>query len=278
MICKRNEIIILHECLKCAKIIYDMSRDKNICAALRRGVGGSLNPKSAICGAEIPPEAFRVGKRLPGRVMKVGSHATGAREPGQAREGAAISGISRAPWGSPAGARKGRTPRSGSVDGGRAAHIFPAQIFTEILISLVILTIVFAIAIKTVTDFALFTRWLAKEAEDFMDFIDRINFILNETAKRQSRGVYECFNENRIGFYGISNGAEKLIEYYIIRDGEECKLYRKADGEGNNLLLTANHLKFTQYGSMVILEVDDYKFFIPELNLPDYPSNSPEEL
>ena len=66
----------------------------------RRGVGGPLNPKSAICGADSPPEAPWVGERHDPGVLKVGSHAAGAREPGQALTGAAMSvsvGVLRAP-------------------------------------------------------------------------------------------------------------------------------------------------------------------------------------
>jgi hypothetical protein len=70
----------------------------------RWGARGPLYRKPSTCRTDYPSAAWRLPSSLRQAVWMVGSCATRSREPGQARKGAAVSGVPGAPQGCPAGA------------------------------------------------------------------------------------------------------------------------------------------------------------------------------
>ena len=63
----------------------------------RRGARGALYPQSTSRGAELLLEARTAARSVPLSVLRVGSCATGPREPSQVRKEAALSGPNRVP-------------------------------------------------------------------------------------------------------------------------------------------------------------------------------------
>ncbi len=242
---------------------------------LRRGVGGPLNPKSAIRGADNPPEASRVGKRLFGGVMKVGSHATRTREPGQAREGAAISGLSRAPWGSPAGALKKSTPRSGKVEGGRTAPFAFSMI--EVIIDILIISILALLAITVYSDCLLFMKQIMIKTDKLIDELMAVGFLRGEMISRTVYPYEIHVTENSLSYKAVTETATKTITYSIKLENKTFVLKRSADGEGSNYLYESRRpMKFTQEGSLIALHVEGHVFYIFSLtSSPNVFSNFP---
>src|SRR5262245_36735102 len=58
----------------------------------RRGISGALSPEIRFSGAESRSEGLTVGVSAPRAALTAGSWATWAREPGQVRKEAAVSG------------------------------------------------------------------------------------------------------------------------------------------------------------------------------------------
>ncbi len=193
--------------------------------------------------------------------MKVGSHAARAREPGQAREGAAISGFSRAPWGSPAGAPRESTPRSGNVEGGRAAH------FSFMLVEFLIYLLVFStmvllglgVYIKVNLNIKSILNILDRKIDEFM----AISFIRTEVLSKIIPPYNVNVNKNSFSFSGFSNGTSKIITYVIESEKDIFRLKRKANGEGNNVLCeSTTPMHFTIDGSIVTLWIGEKEYHL----------------
>lgn len=232
----------------------------------RRGVGGPLNPKSAICGADSPPEALWVGERHDLGVLKVGSHAAGAREPGQARKGAAISGIPCVPWGSPTGAPGSCTSRFREVEGGSVVHF--GFTYVEILIVLFlsfIFTFVAFLLVKTVLKGSFL---IINKTQRVMDKMFLVDYIKTEYIK-------DCSE-----FLGVSNDSlifmnrfGKTILYIVENVDNIRKVIRKSDGEGNNILYEGEaYISFSSTEKFWRLNIDKYSFEFPIILSPQSPS------
>ncbi len=209
--------------------------------------------------------------------MKVGSHATGTREPGQAREGAAISGDTRVPWGSPAGASRKGTPRFGKVEGGCTVRL--SSTIVQVLIELLV------ISLASLSFFPVFgsATALFKKVSDRMDkFIDMsmaVSFIRDEINSRIIEPGFSASSTRRLSFVGFSNGQIKTITYLIRKVGEKYRIYRKARWEGNNVIYESEKpMWFEAKKRMVIFHVEGYEFFIHEPikfeNLSSFPGVS----
>ena len=223
----------------------------------RRGVGGPLNPKSATCGADSPPEALRVGKRHDLGVMKVGSHATGTREPGQARKGAAISGTPCVPWGSPAGASGSCTSRFGEVEGGSVVHF--GFTYVEILIVLflsLIFTFVSLLLIRTVLRGSFL---VINKTQKIMDKMFLIDYVGTEYMKECSK-----FLEITDDSLHFLNKSGKRVTYIVKNVGDTWKVVRKSDGEGNNVLYEGKEpVSFSLVEHLWRLNVGKHSFEFP---------------
>jgi len=233
----------------------------------RRGVGGPLNPKSAIRGADSPPEALWVGKRHDLGVMKVGSHATGAREPGQARKGAAISGIPCVPWGSPTGASRSCTSRSRVVEGG---SVVPSGFtYTEILITL-FLSFIFVFISLLIVKVALKGSLLViNETQKIMDETFLIDYIWMEYMKECSELLK--VSKRTLHFLGKSG---KKISYVVKREGDIWKVVRKSNSEGNNVLYEGEKpVSFSLVKNLWRLNLGKYSFEFPINLSPRFPSS-----
>ncbi len=195
--------------------------------------------------------------------MKVGSYATGTREPGQAREGAAISGNTRVPWGSPAGALRGGTPRFGKVDGGRTVRF--SYTLVEVLIELLAVSLAFTSFFPTFGSGTLFIRKLSSRMNRFIDMSMAVSFIRDEMGSRITRPGFVASSTSFISYRGFSNGREKRITYLVKKVGGKYRIYRKAEWEGNNVIYESSKpIWFEEKGRLVVLHIEGYEFFIHE--------------
>ena len=206
--------------------------------------------------------------------MKVGSHATGAREPGQAREGAAISGITRVPWGSPAGASRKGTPRFGKVEGGCTVRL--SNTLIEVLIELLVVALASLSFFPVFGSATLLFKKVSVRMNRFIDMSMAISFIRDEINSRIAIPGFSVSSTQKLAFIGLSNGRVKEITYSVRKKGEGYRIYRKADGEGNNIIYESKSpIWFERKKRMVILHVEGYEFFIHEprdfRNLSDFP-------
>jgi hypothetical protein len=85
------------------------------------GVPCTGNPRHAGLISRLRPADDRAAPGQP--TSKVGSCATRSREPGQARKGAAVSGVPKVPQGGPAGAGFRDSDGRSRVQSGRAAPL-----------------------------------------------------------------------------------------------------------------------------------------------------------
>ena len=84
----------------------------------RRGVRGALYPKSTHGGLNSRPRPGPLLDRTRSTALRVGSCATGSREPSQVRKEAALSGPSRVPQVRLTGAGGGHRTGGDQVDSG----------------------------------------------------------------------------------------------------------------------------------------------------------------
>ncbi len=209
--------------------------------------------------------------------MKVGSHATGTREPGQAREGAAISGITRVPWGSPAGASRKGTPRFGKVEDGRTVRLSSAIV--QVLIELLVISLASLSFFPVFGSATALFRKISSRMDKFIDMSMAVSFMRDEINSRIIEPGFSASSTQRLSFVGFSNGQVKTITYLIRKVGEKYRIYRKARWEGNNVIYESeNPMWFEVRKRMVIFHVDNYEFFIHEPvkleNLSDFPGVS----
>jgi hypothetical protein len=90
----------------------------------RRGVRGPLNRKPSTRRVDDPSAACGGPCSTRCAALMVGSYATRSREPGQARKGAAVSGVPSAPQGRPAGAGGRERGGHSGVQDGSHGHFF----------------------------------------------------------------------------------------------------------------------------------------------------------
>ncbi|MDK2786636.1 MAG: hypothetical protein PWQ80_1315 [Thermotoga sp.] len=223
----------------------------------RRGVGGPLYPKSAICGAELPPEALRVGKRCGSEAMKVGSYATEPCEPGQAREGAAISRCLRVPWGCPTGALRPRTPRSGDVDGGCVVHFLFGYTIVEILSLLFCFCTITLIGFLTISLVLETKARLVNDLDKALDEFYAVDFMRHEYEVKKAEIPSLSVTSSCLSFNADYKGKSGRISYVVVFNDGLYKLIRRGlSGEGNNYLLeTKKKIVFLQDGKVFSVRI-----------------------
>lgn len=225
----------------------------------RRGAGGPLYPKSAVRGAEFPPEALRVGKRRDSGAMKTGSHATEPCEPGQAREGAAISRCFRVPWGSPVGAFRSRTPRSGEVDGGCVVHFSFGYSLVETLALMFCICTVVMIGLLSLS-LAMKTRArLVYDIDLLTDEFYAVDFMKHEYEVKAAASPSVSVTSNSLSFNASYDKKSGTISYLVMFKDGLYKIVRFGlSGEGNNYLIeTKKEIHFSQEGKVFSVMIGD---------------------
>ena len=193
--------------------------------------------------------------------MKAGSHATRAREPGQAREGAAISGSSRAPWGSPAGAPRPSTLRFGSVEGGCTARFGFSLV--ELIVDILVSSAVFLISLSGIFQAMAVMNRIKEDMDRTIDLVMAVNFIRDEIHERMISNGLTRYSENFITFEGLSSGRIRTITYRIVKRKGMYRMYRHADGEGNNVVLDwKGRMWFEPSKDLLTIHIGDLIFHV----------------
>jgi len=134
-----------------------------------------------------------------------------------------------------------------------------------LVIDLVVLTIAFIIAIKAYTMVMITYRNIINDTDHFIDFVMAVNFVRDEIKSRIVRPKFEASSTALLSYCGYSNGEVKLITYYIRNNATEWKMYRKAAGEGNNLIWKSKKpIYFEINGNLVIWHLEGKVFYIWE--------------
>ncbi|MCD6448906.1 MAG: hypothetical protein J7L34_00135 [Thermotogaceae bacterium] len=134
-----------------------------------------------------------------------------------------------------------------------------------LLVDILVLTIAFAIAMKAYTTVMIAYKRIVNDMDRFIDFVMAVNFVRDEIKSRIVRPHFEASSTALLSYCGYSNGEVKLITYYIRSNGEEWRMYRKAAGEGNNLIWKSEKpIYFDIDGDLVRWYLEEKVFYIWE--------------
>lgn len=134
-----------------------------------------------------------------------------------------------------------------------------------VLVDIIVITIAFAISIRAYMEVLVTYRYILTDVNHFIDFVMAVNFVRDEIKSRIVRKGFEASSTTLLSYCGYSNGEVKLITYYIRNNGKEWRMYRKAAGEGNNLIWKSKKpIYFEKDGNLIIWHLEDMVFYIWE--------------
>ena len=173
------------------------------------------------------------------------------------------------PWGSPAGAPRRDTPRSGKVEGGCAVRLSFSLI--EILVELIVVSLAFIGFYGNLGGTGVVFRKVWSDMNSFIDLSMAVTFIRDEIYTRITEPTFTSSSTRHISYMGLSNGEVKEIEYSIRKVRGVYRIYRRARGEGSNVVYESKEpIWFEIKGRLVILHVEGYEFYLHEPKKLDF--------
>ncbi len=143
----------------------------------------------------------------------------------------------------------------------------------EVIVEILIFSLVFFLGFRVYSLASVSLHTMKKDMSDFIDLVMGVDFMREEILERIRSDGFTASSTSFISFRGYSNGRVRTITYRVGERDGEYRIYRHADGEGNNVILRSRDpIRFEVHGRIVAIHVGDLVFHVFEPSTPiSYP-------
>ncbi len=135
----------------------------------------------------------------------------------------------------------------------------------EVLVEIIVFSIVFLLGFRLYGLANVKLNRVKSDMDEFIDLVMGVDFMRDEVLTKIRSDGFTASSTSFISFRGYSSGRLRTITYRVSFKKGEYRIYRHADGEGNNVILRSkDEIWFEPSRRMVIIHVGDLIFHLHE--------------